>query len=83
LICPGYSLIKDQLACFLFEVLEEITTSLVITSYSTYFVALSTFQTIAIIHGITGCLYFGIGRGAGSIIGGVLIKIYDHRETSE
>jgi len=28
-----------------------------------------------------GCLYFGIGRGAGSVIGGVLIKIYGHRET--
>jgi len=56
---------------------------LVITAYSTYFVALSTFQTIAIIQGITGCLYFGIGRRAGSIIEGVLIKIYDHRETSE
>jgi len=59
--------------------LEAITTSLAITAYSTYFVALSSFQTIPIIQGITGCL--GIARGVGSVIGEILIKIYGHKET--
>jgi MFS family permease len=77
----GYSLIENPWACLPFEALEAVTASLAITAASTYAVALSSLQTIASIQGIMGCLYFGIGRGAGSLLGGILIKEFGHRST--
>ncbi|CAL8114118.1 unnamed protein product [Orchesella dallaii] len=77
----GYSFIENPWLCLPFEALEAITASLAVTAAATYAVALSTLQTIASVQGMMGALYFGIGRGAGSFLGGLLIKKFGHRET--
>ncbi|ODN01877.1 Major facilitator superfamily domain-containing protein 6-B [Orchesella cincta] len=77
----GYSFIENPWLCLPFEALESITASLAITAAATYAVALSTLQTIASVQGMMGALYFGIGRGAGSFLGGLSIKKFGHRET--
>ncbi|CAG7728392.1 unnamed protein product [Allacma fusca] len=77
----GYSYIQNPWMCLPFEAMEAITSSLAITAAATYAAALSTEQTIASIQGFMGALYFGIGRGAGSLVGGFFIKWYGERIT--
>ncbi|XP_014238903.1 major facilitator superfamily domain-containing protein 6-like [Trichogramma pretiosum] len=77
----GYSLIYDPWLCLIFEALESVTSSLSFTAAVTYAAKLSTTTTDSSIQGLLGGLYYGVGKGAGSLVGGYLIKFYGTRPT--
>lgn len=77
----GYSLIYEPYMCLLFEVMEAVTSSLMQTSAIAYAAELGTTQTLATIQGIVQATYFGMGRGVGGYVGGLLIKVYGTRVT--
>ncbi|KAK4026589.1 hypothetical protein OUZ56_015594 [Daphnia magna] len=77
----GYSYIYNPYMCLIYEALEAITTSLMMTSAVAYSAELSTTTTLATIQGMVGGTYYGIGRGLGSLVGGFLMKYYGTRAT--
>jgi len=77
----GYSYIVDPYMCLLFEVMEAITTALMTTSAVAYAAELGTTKTLATIQGVVAGTYYGMGRGAGSFVGGFLMKGYGTRAT--
>ncbi|KAF7998298.1 hypothetical protein HCN44_009696 [Aphidius gifuensis] len=77
----GYSLIYNPWLCLVFEALESVTTSLSFTAAVTYAAKLSTTTTDTSIQGLLGGLYYGVGKGCGSLIGGFLIKAVGTRPT--
>lgn len=77
----GYSLIYDPWLCLIFEAMESITFSLSFTAAVTYAAKLSTVTTDTSIQGMLGGLYYGVGKGAGSLIGGYLINAISIRAT--
>uniref|UniRef100_A0A1B6CUD4 Major facilitator superfamily (MFS) profile domain-containing protein n=1 Tax=Clastoptera arizonana TaxID=38151 RepID=A0A1B6CUD4_9HEMI len=77
----GYSLIYNPWMCLIFEAMESVTSSLAITAAVTYAAKLSTNTTDSSIQGLLGGLYFGVGKGAGSLIGGYLMKAVGTRPT--
>ncbi|KAF5300957.1 hypothetical protein FQA39_LY10927 [Lamprigera yunnana] len=77
----GYSLIYNPWFCLIFEAMESITTSLTVTAVVTYAAKLSTVTTDTSIQGLLGGLYFGVGKGSGSLIGGYLMKCVGTRTT--
>ena len=70
----GYSYIESPYMCLVYEVMEAITTALMTTSMMAYSAQLGTTQTLATIQGLIGAAYYGLGRGAGTFIGGFLMK---------
>ncbi|KAF2883909.1 hypothetical protein ILUMI_22294 [Ignelater luminosus] len=77
----GYSLIYDPWLCLIFEAMESITSSLSFTAAVTYAAKLSTITTDTSIQGMLGGLYYGVGKGAGSLIGGYSMKTFGTRAT--
>ncbi|KAK4871463.1 hypothetical protein RN001_015587 [Aquatica leii] len=77
----GYSLIYNPWLCLIFEAMESITSSLTVTAVVTYAAKLSTVTTDTSIQGLLGGLYFGVGKGSGSLIGGYLMKYIGTRAT--
>lgn len=77
----GYSLIYNPWLCLIFEAMESITFSLSFTAAVTYAARLSTVTTDTSIQGMLGGLYYGVGKGAGSLIGGYLINAISIRAT--
>ncbi|XP_058802844.1 uncharacterized protein LOC131670884 [Phymastichus coffea] len=77
----GYSLIYDPWLCLIFEALESVTSSLSFTAAVTYAAKLSTTTTDSSIQGLLGGLYYGVGKGSGSLIGGYLMKAFGTRPT--
>lgn len=77
----GYSLIYDPWHCLIFEAMESITSSLSFTAAVTYAAKLSSITTDSSIQGLLGGLYFGVGKGAGSLVGGYLMKAFGTRPT--
>ncbi|XP_077263889.1 uncharacterized protein LOC143898355 [Temnothorax americanus] len=77
----GYSLIYDPWLTLIFEALESVTTSLSFTAAVTYAAKLSTTSTDSSIQGLLGGIYYGVGKGSGSLIGGYLIKYFGTRPT--
>ncbi|KAF5275349.1 hypothetical protein FQR65_LT04177 [Abscondita terminalis] len=77
----GYSLIYNPWLCLIFEAMESITSSLTVTAVVTYGAKLSTVTTDSSIQGLLGCLYFGVGKGSGGLIGGYLMKFIGTRTT--
>ncbi|XP_075232468.1 uncharacterized protein LOC142330866 isoform X2 [Lycorma delicatula] len=77
----GYSLIYNPWMCLIFEAMESVTSSLAITAAVTYAAKLSTNTTDSSIQGLLGGLYFGVGKGAGSLIGGYLMQAVGTRPT--
>ncbi|KAB7499375.1 hypothetical protein Anas_02313 [Armadillidium nasatum] len=57
-----------------FEALECVTVSLMVVSFVSYAAVLSSPTTVVTLQGMYGGLYNGVGRGAGSLIGGFLIE---------
>ncbi|KAG8298219.1 hypothetical protein J6590_018623 [Homalodisca vitripennis] len=77
----GYSLIYNPWMCLIFEAMESITSSLAITAAVTYAAKLSTNTTDSSIQGLLGGIYFGVGKGSGSLVGGYLMKAVGTRPT--
>ncbi|XP_023714958.1 uncharacterized protein LOC111868499 [Cryptotermes secundus] len=77
----GYSLIYNPWLCLIFEAMESVTSSLSFTAAVTYAAKLSTTTTDSSVQGLLGGLYFGVGKGAGSLIGGYMMKAFDTRPT--
>ncbi|XP_011504820.1 PREDICTED: uncharacterized protein LOC105367748 [Ceratosolen solmsi marchali] len=77
----GYSLIYNPWLCLIFEALESVTSSLSFTAAVTYAAKLSTTTTDSSIQGLLGGLYYGVGKGSGSLIGGYLMKAFGTRPT--
>lgn len=77
----GYSVIYNPWLCLIFEAMESITFSLSFTAAVTYAAKLSTVTTDTSIQGMLGGVYYGVGKGAGSLIGGYLIKAFSIRTT--
>lgn len=77
----GYSLIYNPWLTLIFEALESVTSSLSFTAAVTYAAKLSTSTTDTSIQGLLGGLYYGVGKGSGSLIGGYLMKAFGTRPT--
>ncbi|KAJ3639836.1 hypothetical protein Zmor_003172 [Zophobas morio] len=77
----GYSVIYNPWLCLVFEAMESITFGLSFTAAVTYAAKLSTVTTDTTIQGLLGGLYFAVGKGIGSLIGGYMIKAYGIRST--
>ncbi|XP_030746351.1 major facilitator superfamily domain-containing protein 6-like [Sitophilus oryzae] len=77
----GYSLIYNPWLCLIFEAMESITFGLSFTAAVTYAAKLSTVTTDTSIQGMLGGIYYGVGKGVGSLIGGYLIKPIGIRHT--
>lgn len=77
----GYSLIYNPWLCLVFEALESVTSSLSFTAAVTYAARLSSTTTDTSVQGLLGGLYYGVGKGAGSLIGGYLMKFFGTRPT--
>nr|XP_018901262.1 PREDICTED: uncharacterized protein LOC109033204 [Bemisia tabaci] len=77
----GYSLIVKPWQCLIFEAMESVTSSLAFTAAVTYAAKLSNTSTDSSIQGILGGLYYGVGKGAGGLFGGYLMKAFGTRAT--
>ncbi|XP_017782845.1 PREDICTED: uncharacterized protein LOC108567096 [Nicrophorus vespilloides] len=77
----GYSIIYNPWLSLIFEALECLTHSLCFTAAVTYAARLSSVTTDTTIQGILGGLFYGVGKSAGSLVGGYLIKYYGMRGT--
>ncbi|KAJ8683434.1 hypothetical protein QAD02_019226 [Eretmocerus hayati] len=77
----GYSIITNPWHSLIFEALESVTSSLSFTAAVTYAAKLSTTTTDSSIQGLLGGLYYGVGKGSGSLIGGFLMKFFGTRPT--
>ncbi|KAL6260225.1 hypothetical protein P5V15_007760 [Pogonomyrmex californicus] len=77
----GYSLIYDPWLTLIFEALESVTSSLSFTAAVTYAAKLSSTSTDSSIQGLLGGVYYGVGKGSGSLIGGYLMKAFGTRPT--
>ncbi|CAG9855144.1 unnamed protein product [Phyllotreta striolata] len=77
----GYSLIYNPWFCLVFEAMESVTFGLSFTAAVTYAAKLSTVTTDTSIQGMLGGLYYGVGKGIGSLIGGYLIELIGIRHT--
>ncbi|RXG59495.1 Major facilitator superfamily domain-containing protein 6 [Armadillidium vulgare] len=69
----GYTFISNPWWAMPFEAMECATVSLMVVSFMSYASDLATPSTIVTLQSIYGGLYNGVGRGAGSLIGGFLI----------
>ncbi|XP_023934060.2 uncharacterized protein LOC112043036 [Bicyclus anynana] len=77
----GYSLIYNPWLCLVFEALESVTSSLSFTAAVTYAARLSSTTTDTSVQGLLGGIYYGVGKGSGSLIGGYLMKFFGTRPT--
>ena len=65
----------------LYEALEGFTMALMMTSAVTYVAKISTPTTLASVMGLMGSLFFGIGKGSGSLFGGLVMAQLGSRWT--
>ena len=72
----GYSFITDPTYVYPFEALEGLTMALMMTSAVTYVAKISSPSTLASVMGLMGALFFGVGKGSGSLFGGLLMSAY-------
>ena len=77
----GYSFLSNPVYVYPYEALEGFTMALMMTSAVTYVAKISSPSTIASVMGIMGALFFGVGKGAGSLFGGTLMSYIGARNT--
>merc|ERR1712001_201370 len=70
----GYSFLQNPTHVYPYEALEGFTMALMMTSAVTYVAKISTPTTIASVMGLMGSLFFGIGKGSGSLFGGLIMS---------
>ena len=73
---------QDPLYVYPYEALEGFTMALMMTSAVTYVAKISTPTTIASMMGLMGSLFFGIGKGSGSLFGGLRMSFVGTRWNS-
>ena len=77
----GYSYLRDPVHVYPYEALEGFTMALMMTSAVTYVAKISTPTTLASVMGLMGSLFFGIGKGSGSLFGGLVMAQLGSRWT--
>ncbi|XP_076031168.1 major facilitator superfamily domain-containing protein 6-like [Oratosquilla oratoria] len=77
----GYSGIYNPWWCMPFEALECFTVSLMSTAAVAYAAHLATPSTLVTLQGMYGGIHYGVGRGAGSLVGGFLLVPLGPRNT--
>lgn len=77
----GYSFITNPWWSMPFEALECFTVSLMSAAAVSYAADLATPSTLATLQGMYGGIYYGVGRGLGSLVGGFLIGPLGVRNT--
>ena len=77
----GYSFITDPTYIFPFEALEGLTMALMMTSAVTYVAKISSSSTISSVMGLMGALFFGVGKGSGSLFGGLMMSYISAENT--
>ena len=77
----GYSYLRDPIHVYPYEALEGFTMALMMTSAVTYVAKISTPTTLASVMGLMGSLFFGIGKGSGSLFGGLIMAQLGSRWT--
>merc|ERR1719461_2642558 len=77
----GYSFISQAAYVYPFEALEGLTMALMMTSAVTYVAKISTPSTIASVMGMMGALFFGVGKGSGSLFGGLIMSYIGAQNT--
>ena len=77
----GYSFITNPVLVYPFEALEGLTMALMMTSAVTYVAKISTPSTIASVMGMMGALFFGVGKGSGSLFGGLIMSYIGAQNT--
>lgn len=77
----GYSYLQDPVHVYPYEALEGFTMALMMTSAVTYVAKISTGDTIASVMSLMGSLFFGIGKGSGSLFGGMVMAKLGSRWT--
>ncbi|CAG2102740.1 unnamed protein product [Medioppia subpectinata] len=75
----GYSLIENPFWCIPFEAMEAFTYHLMWCAAATYAQKLDPEGLTATMVGVVGGLHYGVGRAAGSMIGGSLMAIFNAR----
>ena len=70
----GYSYLQDPVHVYPYEALEGFTMALMMTSAVTYVAKISDQVTIASVMSLMGSLFFGIGKGSGSLFGGLIMN---------
>ena len=77
----GYSFLENPVFVYPYEALEGFTMALMMTSAVTYVAKISSPSTLASVMGIMGALFFGVGKGTGSLFGGTLMSFIGARNT--
>lgn len=77
----GYSFLQDPAHVYPYEALEGLTMALMMTSAVTYVARISSPKTVASVMGVMGALFFGVGKGSGSLFGGMLMSVIGARNT--
>lgn len=70
----GYSYLTMPYMCLVYEVMESITSTIMLTSMLAYAAQLSSTTTLTTVQGLFGAAYWGLGRGFGTFVGGFLMK---------
>ncbi|XP_071542622.1 major facilitator superfamily domain-containing protein 6-like [Panulirus ornatus] len=77
----GYASIYDPVSALYFEALEGVTIALMLSTGMTYASELTTTKNIVSLQGLCGTLYHGVGKGAGSLVGGYMYYHLGARKT--
>lgn len=77
----GYSFIKNPWWSLVFESMEVLTINLMWVAAATYGNAIAPKGLTATMQGTMGGIHYGIGRGAGSFAGGLLMQHFGARMT--
>ena len=75
----GYSVIHSPWWCIPFEAMEAFTAHLMWVAAATYSAKLAPKGLMATVQSVVGGLHYGVGRGAGSMVGGSLMAVFGAR----
>ncbi|KAG7170822.1 Major facilitator superfamily domain-containing protein 6-A-like 2 [Homarus americanus] len=77
----GYASIYDPVSALYFEALEGVTIGLMLSAGMTYASELCTTKNIVSLQALCGTLYYGVGKGMGSVVGGYMYYHLGARKT--
>ncbi|KAG0723225.1 Major facilitator superfamily domain-containing protein 6 [Chionoecetes opilio] len=76
-----YASIYDPRNALYFEALEGVTIGLMLSAGMTYACELSTTKNVVSLQALSGTLYYGVGKGAGCLVGGYMYHHLGARKT--
>ncbi|KAK8387571.1 hypothetical protein O3P69_018247 [Scylla paramamosain] len=77
----GYASIYNPVSALYFEALEGVTIGLMLSAGMTYACELSTTKNVVSLQALSGTLYYGVGKGAGCLVGGYMYHHLGARKT--